>query len=419
MQDSLFGAATSEGARLRGNFEVVPPYELIATDERYPMPQEGIALCLSGGGYKAMLFHLGAVLRLNELGLLPKLARITSVSGGSLLAAYLGLRWKALKFDSNGVAGNLDRLVARPIRRLASTTMDKPAILFRILGLRFTLNYMRLVLEARLFRLATMQALPDHPRFVITAANVQSGALFRFMKPRLRDWRVGDIPRSHVRLSFAVMASAAYPPYLSPMVLNLQPSSFAKESGYDLREKEFRRRIFLTDAGVYDNLGIETAWKKYDTVFISDAGFSPLPSARPSSGWYGHIVRVFELVAHQSRKLRKRQVIESLKLRDSMREAGFQEQDPLYRKFSRKGAYWGIRSDIKHYDLDSYFDVPLREAQRLSELPVRLARMSRSDQARLIDWGYTVCDAALRRHFFKQGEAPASTPNGSFPRSEG
>ena len=30
----------------------------------------GIALCLSGGGYRAMVFHLGALWRLNELGLL-------------------------------------------------------------------------------------------------------------------------------------------------------------------------------------------------------------------------------------------------------------------------------------------------------------------------------------------------------------
>ncbi len=45
-------------------------------------PAAGIALCLSGGGYRAMLFHLGALLRLNELGYLARLDRISSVSGG-------------------------------------------------------------------------------------------------------------------------------------------------------------------------------------------------------------------------------------------------------------------------------------------------------------------------------------------------
>ncbi len=43
---------------------------------------EGVALCLSGGGYRAMLFHLGAIIRLNELGGLKTLARVSSVSGG-------------------------------------------------------------------------------------------------------------------------------------------------------------------------------------------------------------------------------------------------------------------------------------------------------------------------------------------------
>ena len=48
--------------------------------------EDGIALCLSGGGYRAMLFHVGAIWRLNELGYLPKLDRVSSVSGGSITA---------------------------------------------------------------------------------------------------------------------------------------------------------------------------------------------------------------------------------------------------------------------------------------------------------------------------------------------
>jgi len=51
------------------------------------LPQDGIVLCLSGGGYRAMLFHPGALWRLNEAGCLPKLARVSNVSGGSIVAA--------------------------------------------------------------------------------------------------------------------------------------------------------------------------------------------------------------------------------------------------------------------------------------------------------------------------------------------
>jgi len=52
-------------------------------------PQAG--LCLSGGGYRAMLFHLGSLLRLQETGILARVNRISSVSGGSIVAGLLAL----------------------------------------------------------------------------------------------------------------------------------------------------------------------------------------------------------------------------------------------------------------------------------------------------------------------------------------
>src|SRR6266699_6318861 len=76
--------------------------------EAFDQPEDGLALCLSGGGYRAMLFHLGALWRLNELGYLPRLARISSVSGGSITAGVLGLHWSKLGFDATGVAKNFD-----------------------------------------------------------------------------------------------------------------------------------------------------------------------------------------------------------------------------------------------------------------------------------------------------------------------
>ena len=57
--------------------------------------EEGIALALSGGGYRAMVFHLGALLRLNEVGFLSKLTRVSSVSGGSITAGALAMSGKS------------------------------------------------------------------------------------------------------------------------------------------------------------------------------------------------------------------------------------------------------------------------------------------------------------------------------------
>ena len=53
---------------------------------------DGFALCLSGGGYRAMVFHAGALWRLYEAELLQGLKRISSVSGGSITTGVLGLK---------------------------------------------------------------------------------------------------------------------------------------------------------------------------------------------------------------------------------------------------------------------------------------------------------------------------------------
>ena len=66
------------------------PVRWIPADEERGKPESGLGLCLSGGGYRAMLFHVGALWRLNELGYLPQLKRISSVSGGSITAGVLG-----------------------------------------------------------------------------------------------------------------------------------------------------------------------------------------------------------------------------------------------------------------------------------------------------------------------------------------
>src|SRR5437870_3988958 len=105
------------------------PVETIETDAPDRKSEEGVALCLSGGGYRAMLFHLGALWRLNELGYLPKLARISSVSGGSITAGVLGMNWKELRFDAGGVSPSFTELVVTPVRRLASVTIDQWAII--------------------------------------------------------------------------------------------------------------------------------------------------------------------------------------------------------------------------------------------------------------------------------------------------
>ena len=64
-----------------------------------PRPRElapdepGLAIALSGGGFRATLFHLGTIAAFREFDLLRRVSSITSVSGGSVLAAHLVVKW--------------------------------------------------------------------------------------------------------------------------------------------------------------------------------------------------------------------------------------------------------------------------------------------------------------------------------------
>jgi NTE family protein len=366
------------------------PVQPIPTDDESRSPEPTPALCLSGGGYRAMVFHIGVLWRLYETGLLKSIKRISSVSGGSITASQLALAWRSLKFDS--VAGDFVPRLVEPLRAFAGVTIDAESVILGALlpgsiGDRIAKAY-----DEHLFHGKTLQDMPDEPRFVINATNVQSGALWRFMKPYMRDYRVGEVRNPRIPLAYAVAASSAFPPVLSPYELRLKDSDFEPGTGMDLQRPPFTTRVVLTDGGVYDNLGLETAWKRHQTVLVSDAGGKTQAEEEPETDWPRHSYRVLNLIDNQVRSLRKRQVIDSFVAK------------------TRKGAYWGIRTDIADYGLADALKCPLERTTQLAELPTRLKRIDANTQERLINWGYAVCDAALRKHL-----EPGLKPEPKFP----
>jgi NTE family protein len=367
------------------------PVEFVPGDER-KAPQPGMALCLSGGGYRAMVFHVGVLWRLYEGRLLSDLKRISSVSGGSITAAVLGHRWSKLSFDPARVAQDFVPEIVRPIRDLASTTIDAEAIVLGLVLPGSVSDRVKAAYNKHLFSGATLQDLPDAPRFVINATSVQSGALWRFSKPYMRDYRVGEIVDPDVELATAVAASSAFPPVLSPVEIDLRDMTFTSGSGLDLQKEPYTQQTVLTDGGVYDNLGLETAWKRYDTILVSDAGGKLQPEEEPKADWARHAYRVLDLVDNQVRSLRKRQLIDS------------------YKAGQRKGAYWGVRTNIGDYGLDDALPCPFDRTTDLARTPTRLKRMDASLQERLINWGYAVCDAALRKHMATGLSKPVGFP---------
>ncbi len=83
--------------------DYLSPVRLLPGETSQDVLIDGASLCLSGGGYRAMLFHLGALWRLHELDYLRHVKRISSVSGGSITSAWLGMNWEAL-YPATGMA---------------------------------------------------------------------------------------------------------------------------------------------------------------------------------------------------------------------------------------------------------------------------------------------------------------------------
>jgi NTE family protein len=376
---SLNSQGGSQGNENPQRVTTAVPVEFIATDDPSRVPEEGIGLCLSGGGYRAMLFHAGALIRLNEMGQLAKVAKISSVSGGSITAGVLGFKWSKLFPNGCTVSTNLRTEVVEPIQKLAAKTIDMPSVLG---GLVLSSVADRIVHEYRsyLFGTATLQDLPAQPTFVINATNMQSKALCRFTRAYMWDWRVGEIESPSIELAVAVAASSAFPPVLSPLELRLDPKQFKPNTGHDLQREPFTSDMVLTDGGVYDNLGLETAWKNYKTIWVSDAGGMYAPEEHPHRDWVRHTLRVLDLLDNQVRSLRKRQLIDS------------------YKAKVRSGAYWSIWEDILAFDLSPSLTCPLSKTTKIAQTPTRLEGLDRDDQDAIINWGYAICDAAMRKY---------------------
>lgn len=353
---------------------------------------DGIALCLSGGGYRAMLFHLGALWRLNELGYLPRLDRISSVSGGSITSAVLAMNWSGLKFDGRGVSQHFNTLVVDPIRQLGGKTIDVGSVVSGALLPGTIADKITDAYRKYLFGEKTLQDIPDTPSFIINATNVQSGSLWRFTKPYMRDWQVGEVKNPQIELAVAVAASSAFPPVLSPLEMELEPGVFTQEHPAPLQREPFTTDVVLTDGGVYDNLGLETAWKRYETILVSDGGGNLAPEPEPKKDWVRHTLRVLFIIDNQVRSLRKRMTIASYKLG------------------TRQGTYWGIRTNIANYGLKDALDCPLDKTIKLANIGTRLQRIEPEVQEQVINWGYAVCDAAMRRHVDAALVAPSGFP---------
>ena len=353
--------------------------------------QDKIGLCLSGGGYRATIYHLGALIRLNELGYLARIDEVASVSGGSITAGFLALKWSDLDFDASGVARNLCHEVVDPLLRFVGIGIDTRAILYSFLPGCAAADSIARAYDRHLYQGATLQDLSDSPRFTFMATNLQTGSGWRFSKAYAADYRVGIIDKPDLPLSKVVAASSAFPPLLSPVAIDLTGQRVKAAAGADLHRPPFTERAVLTDGGVYDNLGLERVWKRCRTILVSDAGKTIPEVGKPGGRWVGQTYRTLNIIQQQVQNSRQRILF-------GMANLG-----------QRNVVYWDIGSAPEQYGIEHGTALSREEAREAADLRTRLNPFSSVEQRLLVKAGYAGADAALKARGFIP-DIPANFP---------
>ena len=333
------------------------------------------------------MFNLGSVWRLNDAGLLERLDRITSVSGGSILAGVLGVRWRNLEFTDGCAINFVDEIVV-PIRHFCTLRVDLSAGVGIVNPLRSTSDYLISTYKRNLVGSSTLQDLPssdEGPRFIFYATNYLTGVSFRFSQIGLADYKIGTYEDTSILVAQAIAASSSFPPVLSPFTIKTDPALWkggSLESVDPRLATRMRRKLFLTDGGVYDNMGLEAVWDhgKIDVVLACDAGGPFVLASTQSRRWSKQLGRVRDILIEQTRALRKRTLV-----------SGFQNG-------YKDGALWTIQTKIADFELNDPLMEDSTDTASLQKIRTRLNPFSEHEQRMLINWGYALTDAALRRH---------------------
>jgi NTE family protein len=408
----------------------------VSRDPDFPCGPAGLAedigLALSGGGYRATLFHLGALWRLNQLGWLWKVERISTVSGGSLMAGVLASRWADLAWDeTTHVATNFDELVVAPTLRFTDRPIDAFVIGLGLIPFVNPANVMDWVLHRTLTRRRRLADVPDKPRFVFNAANLATGVSWRFSPQYMGDSLMGVICAPDLRLSRAIAASAAYPPFVAPLVLDLRRMKLRWVRGARLfRDREhpgrpeqpdypeLRDRVLLLDGGAYDNLGVESVEGRCRIVLASDAGGNLSIDSRSwrYGFWWPLIRRTLDLAVEGGRRQRRRALIDNARAGRLLVDAG--QPNPFV---TERVALWRTLDEISsNPKLPAGWAVDEGWPEYLSRLSTRMWPMRSMDRKRLINWGYLTADLALRKRIpeLEAAPAPSALPYPEAPLSE-
>jgi NTE family protein len=293
-----------------------------------------IGLALSGGGFRATVFHLGVLARLAKDDRLEEVTFLSTVSGGSLCVALIlaknGFRWPSSQEF-------LERIL--PEAHRTTTTQDlQHDVINRALRAPWRIFESRAEVVSELMQsrwgvTARLKDLPETPRWMINATCYESGKNWRFERFRMGDYVFGYSYDTDIPLSDAVAASAGFPGLIGPIVIDTKdfrwfkylerpPAEVSHPQAILTRkttpiEPAFRY-VHLWDGGVYDNHGLEglhdfiKGWRTdVDFFIVSDGAGRSKPEAY---GWGAPaLLRIATgIMMDQIRSLRSRAILERI-----------------------------------------------------------------------------------------------------------
>lgn len=394
-----------------------PTATTYAVNAYTPMPKRerrGLALALSGGGFRAALFHLGALRRLNELGALSKVDTLSSVSGGSILSAHIAYRigtWP----EPGAVIPDWQTRVADPFYAFTKRDIRTRPLARRLLPWNWRHGGASVEALADAYRahltdqsFSALPAPPARPRFVFCSSDLTFGVNWVFDSARRSDGqsRIGNYkagyrsPAPDWPVARAVAASSCFPPAFDPLPGGVAASDL-KGGDYTKPDRDrLVEAIRLSDGGVYDNLGLEPVWKDHRTLLVSDGGATFEPTRLAGVLW--RVNRYTSVVENQARGLRKRWLISNF-LNDEL-----------------DGTYWGVGTPTSRYEeqlaglsqsFTGYSDKLVNDV--VSEVRTDLDAFSDAEIAALENHGYLTVEAALRTHLpmLAENNAPLQIPH--------
>ena len=213
----------------------------------------------------------------------------------------------------------------------------------------------------------------------------------------MADYHIGQLKGVDIPLAEVVAASSAFPPVLSPAVVDVSSGSPVDPTKMGpLGKPPYTKTAVLTDGGVYDNMATETVWKRCRTVLLSNAGKPFSFEETPAHNWLQQSLRVIDITMDQSEDLRERILVHA------------------YQISARRGAMWGLTSGLN----DPAERPPLLSAAEFSDvqkIPTRLTRFSRADQALLLKAGYAHAASRIRKYYGPDKGGPVDIPDGAWP----